>query len=64
MSKEEQSIQKENTHVQHIEPYTPQFGTMVPSGTQKFMRTCLIWQAVRFIAINIKMTVLILKSHH
>lgn len=64
MSEKKEEIQKENTHVQHIEPYTPQFGTMVPGGGQKFMRTCLIWQAVRFIAINIKMTILIVKSHH
>ena len=57
-------IQKENTHVKHIEPYSTQSGTMVPLGTQKFLRTCVLWQIIRFIAINIKMTMLILKSHH
>jgi hypothetical protein len=57
-------IQKDNTHVQHVEPYSPQYGTMIPLGTQKFLRTCVLWQLVRFVAINIKMTVLILKSHH
>ncbi|MEA1919386.1 MAG: hypothetical protein U9N52_06050 [Campylobacterota bacterium] len=57
-------IKKENTHVQHVEPYSPQFGTMIPLGTQKFFRTCVLWQLVRFVAINIKMTILILKSHH
>jgi hypothetical protein len=51
-------------HVNHIEPYSPQFGTMIPLGTQKFMRTCVIFQLYRFIAINIRMTILILKSHH
>ena len=51
-------------HVQHIEPYSPQFGAMIPGGFQKFLRTCVLWQIIRFIAINIKMTVLILKSHH
>jgi hypothetical protein len=51
-------------HVQHIDPYTPQFGTMIPGGFQKFLRTCVLWQIIRFIAINIKMTMLILKSHH
>jgi len=51
-------------HVHHIEPYSPQFGAMVPLGFQKFARTCVLWQIVRFIAINIKMTKLILKSHH
>jgi len=51
-------------HVKHIDPYTPQSGTMVPLGFQKFLRTCVLWQLIRFIAINIKMTILILKSHH
>lgn len=64
MSEVEHKIHKNHSHVAHVEPYTPQFGTMIPSGTQKFLRTCVIWQIVRFIAINIKMTVLILKSHH
>ena len=56
--------EKQSKHLQHIDPYSPQFGTMVPMGAQKFLRTCVIWQLVRFVAINIKMTVLILKSHH
>jgi len=51
-------------HLQHIEPYSPQFGTMIPLGTQKFLRTCVAWQLVRFVIINIRMTVLIIKSHH
>ncbi len=51
-------------HVEHIKAYSPQFGTMVPSSFQKFLRTCVAWQLVRFVIINIKMTVLILKSHH
>jgi hypothetical protein len=51
-------------HVKHIEPYSPQFGTMMPLGFQKKMRTCVLWQIVRFVAINIRMTILILKSHH
>lgn len=57
-------IQTEHTHVQHVEPYSPQYGTMIPLGTQKFLRTCVLWQLVRFVAINIKMIALILKSHH
>jgi hypothetical protein len=51
-------------HVGHIQPYSAQFGTMIPMGGQKFLRTCVVWQLVRFIAINIRMTILILKSHH
>ncbi|MEA2110628.1 MAG: hypothetical protein U9P71_01135 [Campylobacterota bacterium] len=63
-NKTEEDACKHSSHVQHIEPYSPQYSTMVPLGTQKFLRTCVLWQAVRFIAINIKMTILILKSHH
>ena len=51
-------------HIDHIESYTKQAGTMIPLGFQKFLRTCVIWQLVRFVAINIKMTILIVKSHH
>lgn len=51
-------------HVQHVDPYTPQFGTMVPMGKVKFLRTCVIWQFIRFLVINVKMTKLIMKSHH
>jgi len=51
-------------HVSHIKAYTPQSGTMIPGGFQKFLRTCVIYQLFRFIAINIKMTMLILKSHN
>ena len=50
-------------HYEHIKPYSPQFGTMIPLGTQKFLRTCVPYQLIRFIAINIRMTVLIWKSH-
>ena len=56
--------EQQSKHLKHIDPYSPQFGTMVPMGFQKFFRTCVIWQLVRFVAINIKMTMLILKSHH
>ena len=51
-------------HLEHIDPYTPQAGAMVPLGFQKFLRTCILWQLVRFAVINIRMTILILKSHH
>jgi len=61
---EEVKVNKKHSHVQHVEPYTPQFGTMIPSSGQKFLRKCVLWQIVRFIGINIRMTILILKSHH
>ncbi len=56
--------EKQAKHLQHIDPYSPQFGTMVPMGLQKFLRTCVLWQLIRFLVINFRMTVLILKSHH
>lgn len=59
-----EEVKKEHEHVKHIEPYSPQFGAMMPLGFQKWLRTCVIYQLFRFVMINIKMTVLILKSHH
>lgn len=47
----------------HIKPYDPNFTTMVPTNFVKFFRTCLIWQAIRFIVINIKMLIVVQKSH-
>ncbi|MBE0491852.1 MAG: hypothetical protein IBX44_06335 [Sulfurospirillum sp.] len=47
-----------------LTPYSQNAYTPVPSGFTKFRRNCVPWQIVRFIAINIKMTMLILKSHH
>ena len=39
------------------------YGSMVPGKTAKMMRTCVIWQFIRFIAINIKMIIVVSKSH-
>jgi len=47
----------------HIEAYKPSFETMVPTPFVKFFRTCLIWQFIRFIIINIKMLLVVRKSH-
>jgi len=54
----------ENEHVKHIDPYSPQSGTVIPSGLVKFFRTNVLYQFIRFLVINIRMTKLILKSHH
>lgn len=51
-------------HIGHLTPYSQQSGTMVPLGRVKFLRTFAPWQFIRFLVINIKMTLLILKSHH
>jgi len=37
--------------------------TMIPGGFAKKMRTCLIFQAFRFLVINIKMLLVVSKSH-
>jgi hypothetical protein len=37
--------------------------TMIPGKFAKAMRTCVLWQLMRFIAINIKMIVVVSKSH-
>jgi len=37
--------------------------TMIPSAFTRKMRTCVIWQFIRFIALNIKMLVVVSKSH-
>jgi hypothetical protein len=62
--KKEKGEKMASQHLHHIEPYSPQNGTVVPLGFVKFMRTCVLWQFIRFLSINIKMTKLILKSHH
>jgi hypothetical protein len=37
--------------------------TMIPGKFARAMRTCLIWQFIRFVAINIKMIIVVGKSH-
>jgi len=37
--------------------------TMIPGKFAKAMRTCVIWQFIRFVAINLKMLVVVSKSH-
>ncbi len=51
------------SYVKHIEPYTAKSETMLPTGVVKFFRTCIIWQFIKFIIINIKMAIVVLKSH-
>ena len=47
-----------------ITPYDKKtFDTMVPGPFIKFMRTCKIWQFLRFIIINLKMLRVVAKSH-
>jgi len=46
-----------------VKPYDQNFTTMVPTGFVKFFRTCVLWQIIRFIVINIKMLIVVGKSH-
>ncbi|MDM5272298.1 hypothetical protein PGH07_08900 [Sulfurovum sp. zt1-1] len=48
---------------ERVKPYDQNFTTMVPTGFVKFMRTCILWQIIRFIVINIKMLIVVRKSH-
>lgn len=47
----------------NIKPYENSFTTMVPTRFVVRMRTCLIWQFIRFVIINIKMLIVVRKSH-
>lgn len=37
--------------------------TMMPGKFAKAMRTCVVWQFIRFVTINLKMLVVVSKSH-
>ena len=37
--------------------------TMIPGKTARFLRNCILWQLIRFIVINIKMLIVVSKSH-
>lgn len=41
-----------------------QFNTaMIPGKFARIMRNCVIWQFIRFVIINLKMLVVVSKSH-
>ena len=52
MKKEEINFQKEQFNL-----------TMIPGKWARKLRTCVIWQFIRFIVINIKMIIVVQKSH-
>ena len=57
----------EKVHGKHgeenIKAYGNNFTTMTPGPFAKWMRTCVLFQAIRFVVINIKMLVVVGKSH-
>lgn len=48
---------------ERIRPYDQNFTTMVPTRFVKWLRTCVLFQIFRFIVINIKMIIVVNKSH-
>lgn len=50
--------------VTNKEPYQQAYYPPSPTGFTRFMRTSLVWQFFRFLAINYKMLKLMMKSHH
>ena len=46
------------------EPYQQAYYPPSPTGFTRLMRTCVIWQLIRFMIINLKMLKLLSKSHH
>ncbi len=46
-----------------ITPYSQNDFTPVPTKFSVFMRTCIPWQFIRFIIVNIKMLIVVSKSH-
>jgi hypothetical protein len=46
------------------DPYQQAFYAPTPNGFTRFMRTCVLWQVVRFIVINYKILKLMSKSQH
>ena len=44
--------------------FQPSFFATKPTAATKFMRTFLPWQLVRFVWINLRMIIIIHRSHH
>lgn len=36
---------------------------MIPGKAARFFRTCKIWQFIRFVILNVKMIIVVRKSH-
>ena len=52
MKQEEVNFQKEQFNL-----------TMIPGKFARFLRTCVIFQFIRFLVINLKMITVVRKSH-
>jgi hypothetical protein len=43
--------------------YTQDFYSPMPTRTTRFWRTCILWQAVRFVVLNLKVLKIVVKGH-
>ncbi len=43
--------------------YTNTSFTAIPTGSTKFWRKCVLWQAWRFVVLNIKMIKIVVGGH-
>ena len=50
--------------ISNREPYQQAYYPPAPTRFTRFMRTCVAWQLIRFIVINLKMLKLLSRSHH
>jgi hypothetical protein len=50
-------------HPVNKEPYQQAYYPPMPTGFTRMMRTNVLWQAIRFVVINLKMLRLMRKSH-
>jgi hypothetical protein len=53
-------MKKEELNFEKTEQFTL---TMIPGAFARKLRTCVIFQFIRFVIINIKMIVVVQKSH-
>lgn len=52
------------TKIANKEPYQQAYYPPTPTGFTRYLRTSFLWQAYRFVAINLKMLKLMASSHH
>ncbi len=53
-------MKKEELNFEKTEQFTL---TMIPGAFARKLRTCVIFQFIRFVVINIKMIIVVQKSH-
>jgi hypothetical protein len=49
--------------VEPLQPYADSYYTTVPTRFTRFLRANVLWQGLRFLWVNLKMTMLLVRSH-